>query len=335
MSRHRILARLAPFAASLVLSLACGQTLGQAPRIDRFVVFGASLSDSGNAFQFLSANPHCGARQGVPPYDNLDDLLTPDGPYATGGHHFSNGPTWAEGLARSLALAGNARPALNNEGAKAGNYAVGGARAVPGFPCRFNLPDQVAAYLGSVPRTSPQTLVALEIGGNDVRDALFAAAAGQDPTPFIQNAVASIASSIGALHAHGARRFLLLNMPNAARAPAVLRLDQQLPDLHVAEGALGLTVAFNTAFENFVVPYAKGLGATDVRVLDMFGLLEEIVASPASFGLTNTTDACVTPHAAPFRCQDPDAYVFWDGLHPTRAVHALVARRALAVVSAP
>lgn len=32
-----------------------------------------------------------------------------------------------------------------------------------------------------------------------------------------------------------------------------------------------------------VVQYAKGLGGTEVRVLDLYGLLEEIVATPASF----------------------------------------------------
>jgi len=50
-----------------------------------------------------------------------------------------------------LALAGNARPAFQNPGSNASNYAVGGARAVADYPCRFNLPAQVSAYLADFP----------------------------------------------------------------------------------------------------------------------------------------------------------------------------------------
>jgi phospholipase/lecithinase/hemolysin len=306
---------------------------GDGAPIDRLVTFGASLSDTGNSFVLLSepANQSCGARLNVPPYDKLDDLLLPDGPYAKGGHHYTNGAVWVEGLARYLALAGNARPALRNDGREASNYAAGGARAVP-FPCRFNLPDQVAAYLASFPQTSPQTLVALEIGGNDVRDALVAAASGQDPAPYVQGALASLANSIATLYARGARRFLLLNVPDPARAPSVRLLDQQVPG--AAAAASQLSQLFNAGFAG-VVQEANGLGGVDARVVDVHGLLEEIMASPETYGFTNTTDACVTPDVPPFQCAQPDAYVFWDGVHPTHAVHALIAQRAIAVMSPP
>lgn len=331
MSAFTTLARLALVSASLVLAAYGGPALAQPRAIDRVVVFGGSLSDTGNAFVWLSdqMNQACGARQSVPPYDTLDDLLVPDGPYARGGHHFTDGATWVEGLARSLALAGNARPALRPGGVKASNFATGGARAVP-HPCRFNLPDQVAAYIAKFPQTSPQTLVALEIGGNDVRDALVAAASGQDPAVVVQGALASVANNIAALYARGARRFLLLNVPNLARAPSVRLLDQQVPG--AAAVASQLAQFFNAGLAG-VVEYANGLGGADARVLDIHALLEEIVASPASFGFTNTTDACVTPETPPFRCADPGSYVFWDGVHPTSAVHALMAQRAMALTA--
>lgn len=323
---------LALLAASLVIAVQGGHAIAQPRSIDRVVIFGGSLSDSGNAFAWLSdpVNQNCGIRTNVPPYDKLDELLVPDGPYSQGGHHFTNGATWAEELARHLALAGNARPAVRTDGGKASNYAVGGARAVH-FACRFNLPDQVAAYVAAFPQTSPQTLVALEIGGNDVRDALVAAASGQDPAPYIQNALASLANSVATLYAHGARRFLLLNVADLARTPAVRLLDQQVP----GAGALAsqLSQSFNAGLAG-VVQYATGLGGAQARVLDIHTLLEEIVANPGAYGFTNTTDACVTPNVPPFKCK-PDTYVFWDGIHPTQAVHALMAQRAIAVISAP
>ena len=313
--------------------IAAAARIGDSASIDRLVTFGTSLSDTGNAFVLLSepASPSCGAPQNVPPYDNLDDLLVPDGPYAKGGHHFTNGAVWVEELARDLALAGNARPALRNDGRQASNYAVGGARAVA-FPCRFSLQEQVAAYLASFPQTSPQTLVVLEIGGNDVRDALVAAASGQDPGPYVQGALASLANSIATLYAHGARRFLLLNVPNPARAPSLRMLDQQIPG--AAAAASQLSQVFNTGLQG-VVQYANGLAGANARMLDLYGLLEEIIASPGTYGFTNTTDACVTPNVPPFQCSQPDEYVFWDGVHPTHAVHALIAQRAIEVMSAP
>lgn len=334
LSVPRLLRRLALLSVSLVLGLGGSQALAQRSDIDRLVLFGTSLSDSGNAFTFLSdpANQGCGERQNVPPYDTLaDEQLVPSGPYARGGHHFTNGATWAEDLARALALAGNARPALRSESPQASNFAAGGARAVA-FPCRFNLPEQVAAYLARSRQISPQTLVAMEIGGNDVRDALVAASSGQDPTPYIQNALASITNSVATLYASGARRFLLLNVPDLAKAPSVRLIDQQVPG--AAAAATQLTQAFNAGLPG-IVQYVNGLDGATARVLDIHGLLEDIVANPATYGFTNTTNACVTPHVPPFQCASPDAYVFWDGVHPTDAVHALIAQRALAVISAP
>lgn len=335
MARLRFLSRLALLvSASVVLALQCGLAAAGTTGIDRLVSFGTSLSDTGNAFVFLSdpANQGCGVPLSVPPYSMLDDLLVPDGPYAIGGHHFTNGATWVEGLANALRLAGNARPAVRvAPTSQASNYAAGGARAVS-YPCRFNLPEQLADYLAAHPRTSPNSLVTLEIGGNDVRDALVAAASGADPGPYLQNALASLANSVAALYAGGARRFLLVTVPDLGKAPSVRLLSQQVPAASAA--ATQLSLAFNAGLAG-VVQYARGLGGTDVRVFDLFALLDEVTASPGTYGFTNTTDACVTPNVPPFRCARPDEYVFWDGVHPTRAMHAVMARRAIAVISAP
>jgi len=327
---------LLPLFASLVavagLTTAVPARAQSAPHasIDRVVAFGASLTDSGNAFIWLSepANQNCGTPLNVPPYDALDDLLVPDGPYARGGHHFSNGATWVEGLARYLALAGNARPALQNTGMKASNYAVGGARAVANYPCRFNLPAQVGTYLADFPQTSARTLVVIEIGGNDVRDALVAAASGQDPSPYIQNAIVSLSTNILQLYGHGAKTFLILNVPDIGKTPAVRALGPA-----AVAGAFALSNAYNGGLAAAV----QGLvgAGIDVRILDVYATLNAVVADPGQYGFLNVTDACVTPNQPPFTCAQPDTYVFWDGIHPTKALHAIVAQQAIAVISAP
>ena len=69
---------------------------------DGIVVFGDSLSDPGNAFALTGENL-------TPPSYGMSGLelltLVPDAPYAKGGNHFSNGPTWIEDLGRSIGLA--------------------------------------------------------------------------------------------------------------------------------------------------------------------------------------------------------------------------------------
>jgi phospholipase/lecithinase/hemolysin len=319
-------------AAATLAVLSCLASAGN-PNFDRVVAFGASLTDSGNAFAWLSDHPECGVRLTLPPYDTLDDLLVPDGPYAKGGHHFSNGATWVEGMARGLALAGNARAAFATDGLEASNYAVGGARAVPGYPCRVNLPDQVGAYLAEFGATSPRTLVATEIGGNDVRDAFVAVLLTSNPdaaAPFIAAALQSLGASIQQLYAGGARRFLVVNVGDIGRSPAV----RSLGPIAQFVGNL-VAMGYNQALAGLIGSLNLALPGIEIRVLDAYAVLNEVLDDPAAFGFANTTDACVTPDVPPYVCKKPDTYVFWDGTHPTKAMHAILAHKALSVVATP
>jgi outer membrane lipase/esterase len=55
-----------------------------------------------------------------------------------------------------------------------------------------------------------------------------------------------------------------------------------------------------------------------------------VIGDPLRFGLVNVTDAC----AADLAC-DPSRYLFWDGIHPTSAGHALIAQAMIALVPIP
>ncbi|HET9821020.1 MAG TPA: SGNH/GDSL hydrolase family protein [Burkholderiaceae bacterium] len=327
-------AALSRLATTLALALCAGTAAAQAVP-DRLVFFGTSLTDSGNAFTWLSspAGAGCGVPLNTPPYAFLDDLLVPDGVYAAGGHHVSNGATWAEVLARSMALGVAARPAFANPGTQTRNYAVGGARAVAGYPCRFNLPDQVAAYLGDSPRPTPATWFALEVGANDVRDALVA---GLQQGPgaaqaVLTNALTSLTQQLATLHAYGARRMVLLNLPDIGATPAVRAFGPE------AQYAAGLLVgAYNQGLAGLrLTTWAALMPDADIRIVDAYGTLQSVLAQPAAFGFSNTTDPCLTPGLPPFRCANASQYVFWDGIHPTTAVHAILARQAEMVISAP
>ena len=306
----------------------------QEKQFERIVVFGTSLSDSGNTFTLLSDPTASGIEEGcdmltpanVPPYDALDDLLIPDGSYARGGHHVSNGATWIEQLARGKGMSGYVRPALRNTGTQASNYAVGGARASD-FACRFNLGDQLKAYQEDFPETSAETLIVIEIGSNDIKDALFA----QNPG-IITTALGNIGSAIVRLYdqGQGARKFLLVNVPPIGETPAVKMIDALIPG--AADSANLLSVGFNTGLEQIQDGLNGSLPGIDIRILDVYTLLNEIIADPDSFGIANTEDACVTPNDPPFTCKKPDTYLFWDGIHPTKAVHGIVAQKAAEVL---
>ena len=287
------------------------------------VVFGTSLSDSGNAFALRggTATPH--------DYD-LDPLLIPGIPYARGGHHFSNGATWIEQFARSIGLAGSVRPAYASASPNATNYAVGSARAYDDGT-NINLTDQVDAFLADVGGVAPaEALYVIEMGSNDIRDAIVAfqtggATAAQE---VLQQAIMSIAANIGRLQAAGARQFLVWLPPNVALTPALRTLAHVNPQ--VTQLATFLTTSFNSTLQNTLSALYPAL---DITYLNAYALLNSITLDPSGYGLSNVMSACVRPNVAPFSCQNADEYLFWDGIHPSRVAHAIAAQEAARVLA--
>jgi len=284
----------------------------------RFVVFGDSLSDPGNAFVLLRDVE-------IPPFDSL----IPDAPYARGALHFSNGPTWVEQLSVREHALPSAGPALFIPRLFS-NYAVGGARAR--HEGLFDLSTQVGLFVNDFRGHGPSgALYIVFVGGNDLRDALGALV--QDPTfatslTIVGAALAAIRSNLLTLQSTGARRFLVPNAPDISLAPAVRLLGSD------AQGAARfLASQFNIGLEGIL----QGLeqGGAHVTRLDVFGILNQIVATPGAFGLTNVTQPCIVVgvrlHAF---CATPGKFLFWDGIHPTVAGHRILAERASAALDA-
>lgn len=290
------------------------------PPYGRMVVFGDSLSDPGNAFVLLR-------EVSVSPYQ-----LIPDAPYARGGLHFSNGETWVEQLAQPLRLESSVGPALATPGVFT-NYAVGSARARPGAP--FDLSSQVDFFLADFAGAVPgDALYVVYVGGNDLRDAVAALAidpSGATSLAILDAAASAIAGNVERLHAAGARRFLVPNAPNLALVPAV---RAQGPALQAA--AQMLSIAYNDGLASALTALDGALAGETVHRFDVFALLNQAVAAPATVGLSEIAAPCITPgvkaHAV---CSRPDEYLFWDGIHPTRAGHGVLARHARAVLAAP
>ena len=287
---------------------------------DAVVVFGTSLSDSGNAFALTGD-------ASTPPDFTLNPFLIPSAPYAKGGHHFSNGATWIEQYARGLGLGNSAGAALATDDPSATNFAVGAARAY-NDGVNFNLSRQVDTFLlrtGGV--ASPQSLYVIEMGSNDIRDSFQIYATGGDGGPVLAQALGSIALNIQRLYVAGARNFLVWVAPNVALTPAIRSLPPAAQGL-----ATFLTHVFNANLTGLLGQLPAVLPGISFRRLDVDQILSAIVADPAAFGLDSVTTACLTPNDAPFTCKQPDQYLFWDGIHPTKAGHAILAAAAAVVL---
>lgn len=284
------------------------------PHFSRVVVFGDSLSDPGNTFVIFG-------EVSVRPYD-----LVPSAPYGRGGLHFTNGETWVEQLAKRSKLNRSVGPALRVPGVFS-NYAFGGARARM-TSSGFDLPNQATLFLSDFGNQAPSdALYVFFVGGNDVQDALVALV--DDPTgatsmeDIITEAVTAISDNFMALAEAGAKTFLVLNGPNLAAAPAV-----RLQGPSVQTAAQSLSIAFNNALEAVLTSLETSLPMITIRRFDFFSLINEIVADPEAAGFLEVEAPCITPGVIVGAvCDRPDEFLFWDGIHPTLAGHALLARR--------
>lgn len=277
---------------------------------ERIFIFGDSLSDAGNVFE-LTGNVS------TAPY-----LVVPAAPYDIGGHHFSNGKTWAERFAADMNNNKGGKASLKKPG-KNGNYAFGGARARAGTGGSPDATTQVGMYLGDYGVARADALYVIQFGGNDLRDALVAAAS--DPNAaigIIQAAIGDLALNIQALYAAGARNFLVANAPNLAHAPAV--------KLAGISGVAGFfTGIYNGGLEGGLQQLELFLPDIEIYRLDMAAFTDAVVANPGAFGLSVTDAPCLSFFTEMGAiCDDPGEYLFWDGLHPTAAAHKELAEYA-------
>lgn len=290
-----------------VLLASAVPALAQAPPA-QVIVFGDSLSDPGNGFAFVKTSS-------TPPDYGMTGLLIPDAPYARGGHHLTNGATWIEQLAGSLGAERSVLPAFVGSDPYAMNFAIGTARARDDGS-NPNLSFEVAAFLQKTGRQVPSdALYIIEIGANDVRDAIASGNPAQG-LAILQAAAAAIAANISLLHSMGAMHFLVWNVPDVGLTPAA-RLSG------TAAAATLATQTFNGLLVSALTPLP--MSGVDIVPFDANAFITAIVNNPALYGLANVVDACVTPNVPPFTCQAPNEYLFWDGIHPTAAVHSLIA----------
>jgi len=299
------------FVHSLAAIFFAAATTTASAQFSQIVFFGDSLTDPGNLALVIGSDP----AQII-----TGNSYIPSQPYASG--QFTNGDVWARTFASALGLPLSGQPALLG----GGNDAFGGARvATDGTGLPPSLLAQEGMFLQSVGNVAPaDALFVVAGGGNDARDALVAAAMSPTPGATIRAAASAYAQSIGTivdqLQAAGAQHIVVWDVPDLGLAPAVTDLGA---------GATFLGSRVSRVMNRFLSRQLDG--EAGVSIFDVFGLQNDIVADPASFGLINVTDAC----GAPSEQCDPATALYWDGIHPTAAGHALLAQAMLVAVPEP
>jgi outer membrane lipase/esterase len=268
-------------------------------------VFGDSLSDQGNAF-----------------------LLTggtfPPAPYA---QRASNGPVAVEQLASNLGV-GLAPVAVGGT-----NYAVVGAATGPvTFTGTAITTDNISAILygqaalagtGILNQALAFSFAAPVVdathalfvvwgGGNDFFIDASAATAGA--------AVTNLANSIALLYSAGARRFLVPNLPDLSLTPS----GRSLAPAERA-GLQALSIGFNLGLSGALASLNL-LPGIDITQFDTFTFLTGVANNPGAYGFADADSACATGTlgGATSVCANPDAYLFWDSVHPTAAGHRML-----------
>ncbi len=300
------------------LALALVSTAAQAQQFSSFVAIGDSLSDSGN-IAHASGLPAGNSFTTNP--DPVASQLIAAAFGLTANPSFAAGSdfAWGGACVRSTGLTG---PCLN---------------AVP------TLSTQIAQYLAaSGGHADTHALYSYWGGANDIFGNLTYAGGGLISAAQVQANIAQSAhdanAQIAQLQAAGASNIIVFNLPDIGHTPQF-----NASPLHAT--VTNLSLLYNGQLN-------AGLsGKTGIIAVDTFGLFNEIIANPSTFGFTNvTTPACgpAVPSLSSVACGPVGSglpftyavgtnltFAFADGVHPTGGAHALLAQYVLAELSAP
>mgnify|MGYP003336646005 CR=1 FL=1 len=85
-------------------------------------------------------------------------------------------------------------------------------------------------------------------------------------------------------------------------------------------------LAFNAALYSNLQAQAAAHPNTNIILMDVYTFGLVATANPAAFGFTNVTQSCFNGVTV---CSTPNTYFYWDGVHPTTAGHAMLAKLAM------
>ena len=321
-SNHRPRIGLGLLSALLLIFTTVGaysQAGPAAPGFTKIVVFGDSLSDTGNVAH-LTYDKY-GIRVPGPVADYTDGRFT-DGFDTLPPAELYSG-VWIEQLAESMP----SKPEVKNSLDGGTDYAFGFATTGsgtgaftfgPGNALSVNVENigqQITDYLATHPKINEKTLFVVWGGAIDV---LYATSednvidAGINQTLNIQRLIDA-----------GATQFIVPNLPPLGLVP---RLNgsptTSIPATEASilyNAVLGSGVSLLRDFNFWKHPH--------IVQLDVFALFNKVVAAPAVYSLVNVSAS------SQGMAVDPDTYLFWDDLHPTTHGHNILAVTAASILA--
>jgi len=287
----------------------------------KVIYFGDSLTDDGNL------------------YKALFHIIPKSPPYYEG--RFSNGIVWSEYLTTYLKTN---YPYVSFE-----NDAVGGETVLPHKISEGHLPwtlDQsINNYFKRKNTDNSTTLYFVWIGANDYNGG------STDPDELTSEVVNQIHYSIEQLINHGAKHFIILNLPDLSRTPAA-KLNNMESILYT------LTVLHNSKLAGAMFQLQMQYPNVAIRMFDIFGLFNDLIDHTAAVNqkfnthIKDTSSSCwaggytirrstMTEEnpdlSAAYEvgknyengmvpCSNPDELLFWDKVHPTAVTQEILAK---------
>ena len=288
----------------LAVCLWCFSMVVSATSLDTLVVFGDSLSDNGNLYEYLKHQ------------------LPVSPPYFKG--RFSNGPVWVEALLKSYYSSHSTDHLLD--------YAFGGAGVMEDdvdSEGLFTLRSEMDNYfLSHNDKADANSLFVIWIGSNNYL------AVPDDPEAALREVNLGIQHGMQRLVDKGAKHIMVVSVPNLGRIPAA-------HDFDAVEVLTYLSMQHNQTLAASIVDFQNKYPDVQWLYYDVNTIFDEMVQNPQRFGFTNVTETCyeesvrgpsatvvlqmaaaAVPKSKGNACQ---GYLFFDPVHPSATAHIAMA----------
>ena len=292
----------------LILVTLFVSTMTNAATLNKLVVFGDSLSDNGNLYEYM--------KRELP--------LSP--PYYKG--RFTNGPVWVELLINQYYP--------NSGKAHLLDYAFGGAGVSETDEddvddVLFTLSREIDGYLLSHQDKADDTsLYVVWMGANNYL------AIPEDADEAVAVVMSGIKRQLQRLVQKGAKHIMVVNVPDLGRTPAA-------KDFDAVDLLTTLSIKHNVALNNIVSEMKQIEPSVQWLYFDVNDVMNELLTYPERHGLTNTVDTCyeeminkpseksilkmVSSVQLRTSVDACSGYLFFDPVHPSEPAHVYMAEK--------